>query len=67
MIIAFMPLEALHRAVRIPMTVATPRAPPAPEVTCLSCSPMSSAVDGESILVSSLIWFWTVAGSATSP
>ena len=45
-----MPLEALHRAVRIPMTVATPRAPPAPEVTCLSWVPMILAVSGDSIV-----------------
>ena len=67
MTIAFMPLEALHRAVRIPMTVASPRAPPAPLVTCSSWVPTIVAVSGDSMLVSWLIWSWTVLGSATSP
>ena len=62
-----MPLEALHRAVRIPMTVASPSAPPAPLVTCWSCVPTILAVSGDSISVILLIWSRTVAGSATSP
>ena len=43
------------------------KAPPAPLVTCLSCSPTSVAVSGDSSLVRLAIWSWTVAGSATSP
>jgi hypothetical protein len=64
---AFMPLEALHRAIAIPRTVASPSAPPAPAVTWRIWSPTSLAVSGDSVSVSLAIWSRTVVGSATRP
>src|SRR4029453_10273787 len=64
---AFMPLEALHSAVRMPMTVASPRAPPALLVTCWTWVPMSLAVSGESVWATWLIWSRPGWGAAATP